>query len=55
MLADRIGIEHTLTLMSFTPLVAAALALPLPARTTHVAARASDVGTVESAGTDVAR
>ena len=55
MLADRIGIEHTLTLMSFMPLVAAALALPLPARTTHVAARASDVGTVESAGTDVAR
>jgi FSR family fosmidomycin resistance protein-like MFS transporter len=55
MLADRIGIEHTLTLMSFTPLAAAALALPLPARTTHVAARPSDVGTVESAGTDVAR
>ena len=55
MLADRIGIEHTLTLMSFTPLVAAALAFPLPARTTHVAARPSDVATVESAGTDVAR
>jgi FSR family fosmidomycin resistance protein-like MFS transporter len=53
--ADRIGIERTLMLMSFTPLVAAVLAVPLPAaRTTHVTARASDVTTVESAGTDVA-
>jgi FSR family fosmidomycin resistance protein-like MFS transporter len=55
MIADRIGIERTLMLMSFTPLLAAALALPLPAtRTTHIPARASDVATVESAGTDVA-
>ena len=54
MIADAIGIERTLTLMSFTPLVAAALALPLPARTAHATARASDVATVESAGTDVA-
>ena len=54
MVADRIGIERTLMMMSFTPLIAAALALPLPARTAHVTARASDVATVESAGTDVA-
>lgn len=31
MLADRIGIEHTLMAISVVPLVAAALALPLPA------------------------
>jgi FSR family fosmidomycin resistance protein-like MFS transporter len=31
MLADRIGIEHTLMAMSAVPLLAAALALPLPA------------------------
>ena len=31
MLADRIGIDHTLTAMAAVPLVAAALALPLPA------------------------
>lgn len=56
MAADRIGIENTLTVMSFTPLIAAALALPLPAsRTAHITARASDVVTSESAGTDVAR
>ena len=55
MVADRIGIERTLMLISFTPLIAAALALPLPAaRTTHITARASDVATVESTGTDVA-
>jgi FSR family fosmidomycin resistance protein-like MFS transporter len=56
MTADRIGIERTLMLMSFMPLVAAALALPLPAsRTAHATARASDVATSESSGTDVAR
>ena len=55
MVADRIGLERTLMLISFTPLIAAALALPLPAaRTTHISARASDVATVESTGTDVA-
>jgi FSR family fosmidomycin resistance protein-like MFS transporter len=32
MLADHIGIEHTLMVMSVVPLVAAALALPLPSR-----------------------
>jgi FSR family fosmidomycin resistance protein-like MFS transporter len=31
MLADRIGIEGMLTTMAWTPLLAAALALPLPA------------------------
>ena len=56
MTADRIGIERTLMLMSFMPLVAAALALPLPASSTpHVRARPADVATSESAGTDVAR
>ena len=55
MVADRVGIERTLMLMSVMPLVAAALALPLPAaRTTHITARASEVATSESAGTDVA-
>jgi FSR family fosmidomycin resistance protein-like MFS transporter len=36
MIADRIGIEHTLTMMAFVPIAAAALALPLPSRT-HIA------------------
>ena len=55
MLADSIGIERTLTVMAFLPVVAAALALPLPSvQPSHVVARASDVATVESAGTDVA-
>jgi FSR family fosmidomycin resistance protein-like MFS transporter len=55
MLADRIGIEHALTTMAFMPLGAAMLAWPLPGgKLVHVAARASDVGTVESSGTDVA-
>jgi FSR family fosmidomycin resistance protein-like MFS transporter len=55
MIADRIGIERTLTTMAFVPLAAAALALPLPAVTPgHVTARASDVGTAETSGTDVA-
>jgi FSR family fosmidomycin resistance protein-like MFS transporter len=56
MTADRIGIERTLMLMSFMPLAAAVLALPLPAsRTPQATARASDVATSESSGTDVAR
>jgi hypothetical protein len=55
MLADRVGIERTLMLMAFTPLAAAALALPLPrAKSPHSVARASDIATAESAGTDVA-
>ena len=54
MVADRIGIERTLMAMSFVPLVAAALALPLPSRAAHASARASDIATSESSGTDVA-
>ena len=54
MVADRIGIERTLTVMAFMPVVAAALALPLPSRSAHAGARASDVATSESSGTDVA-
>jgi FSR family fosmidomycin resistance protein-like MFS transporter len=56
MLADRIGLERTLMTMSFVPLLAAALALPLPGgRTPHVVPRASDVTTAEPPGTDVAQ
>ena len=56
MLADRIGIEGTLMTMSFVPLAAAALALPLPSGVpTHVVPRASDVTASETAGTDVAQ
>jgi FSR family fosmidomycin resistance protein-like MFS transporter len=38
LLADRIGIERTLATMSLVPLLAAALALPLPARVPGAAA-----------------
>ena len=55
MTADHLGIERTLMVMSVTPLLAAGLALPLPARAPHATARASDLATVESTGTDVAR
>jgi nitrate/nitrite transporter NarK len=55
MLGDRIGIERTMMLMSCVPLIAAALALPLPAGTgAHSAARASGSVVPEVAGTDVA-
>jgi MFS transporter, FSR family, fosmidomycin resistance protein len=55
LLADRVGIEHALMAMAFMPLGAALLAVPLPGgKLVHVAARASDVGTVEATGTDVA-
>jgi FSR family fosmidomycin resistance protein-like MFS transporter len=55
MLADRIGIERTLVVMAFTPLVAALFAAPLPGgKLGHTLARAADVGTVETTGTDVA-
>ena len=54
MLADRIGIERTLTAMAFMPLIAAVFAAPLPAtKLGHTPARASGVGTAE--GMDVAR
>jgi FSR family fosmidomycin resistance protein-like MFS transporter len=54
LLADRIGIERTLTYMSLLPLAAAALALPLPSARPHVTARATGIASAESAGTDVA-
>lgn len=56
MLADRIGIERTLVSMTSLPLIAAALALPLPSGgLRHVVPRAADVSIGESTGTDVAR
>ena len=55
MLADRVGIEHALMAMAFMPLGAAMLAIPLPAgKFAHAAARASNVGTAETSGTEVA-
>ena len=55
MLADRIGIERTLVVMSVMPLVAAAFAAPLPSgRFGHTPARASDAGHAETTGTEVA-
>ena len=54
-MADRIGIERALIVMSAMPLIAAALAIPLPSRKQpHVAARASDATTAEGIGIDVA-
>jgi len=50
MLADRIGIEHALTVMAFMPLLAASLALPLPPGTRQAAgagARAAEVAGAE--------
>ena len=55
MLADRLGIERTLIAMAFMPLIAAGLALPLPAGMhVHAVARASEVAAAEDAGTEVA-
>ena len=55
MAADRIGIEATLMLTSALPLLAAVLALPLPAgKQVHSFRRASESSTTESTGTDVA-
>jgi len=55
MLADRIGIERALVVMAFMPLLAAAFAAPLPrGKIGHTPARAADVGTVETSGTEVA-
>jgi MFS transporter, FSR family, fosmidomycin resistance protein len=54
MVADRIGIERTLVTMSVMPLIAAALAIPLPAGKHTYIARGSEVTTRESTGTDVA-
>lgn len=55
MMADRFSIERALTVMSALPLVAAILAVSLPAqKQPHVAARASDATTAEGIGVDVA-
>jgi FSR family fosmidomycin resistance protein-like MFS transporter len=55
MMADRIGIERALVVMSGMPLIAALLAIPLPSRKhSHVAVRASDATTAEGIGIDVA-
>jgi len=55
MLADRIGIERTLVLMAFTPLLAAGFAAPLPrGKIGHTPPRAAGVGHVETTGTEVA-
>jgi FSR family fosmidomycin resistance protein-like MFS transporter len=55
LLADRIGIDQTLIAMSAVPLVAAALAWPLPARARASAAQpASGISTIESASGDIA-
>jgi MFS transporter, FSR family, fosmidomycin resistance protein len=55
MLADRVGIDRTLVVMSLLPLVAAGLAMPLPAeKQVHSFMRASESSTTEAAGTDVA-
>jgi len=55
MLADRIGIERTMMVMSCVPLCAAALAWPLPGgKRAHSPARASGPVVPEVTGTDVA-
>ncbi|HEX5109431.1 MAG TPA: MFS transporter [Vicinamibacterales bacterium] len=55
MLADRVGIPVTLTVMSALPLLAAALALPLPrGKQVHSVVRASESSTPEPSGTGVA-
>jgi len=54
MLADRIGIERALVTMAFMPLVAAILALPLPAGKRSIAAPRAAELVPEPTGTDVA-
>jgi FSR family fosmidomycin resistance protein-like MFS transporter len=50
MLADRVGIEHTLMVMSAVPLLAAALAWPLPAGARATGAQPSPrISTIERA------
>jgi MFS transporter, FSR family, fosmidomycin resistance protein len=54
MLADRIGIERALVIMAFMPLLAAALALPLPSgKNVSTRTRAAEL-VPEPTGTDVA-
>jgi FSR family fosmidomycin resistance protein-like MFS transporter len=49
MIADRVGIEHTLAGLSLIPLLAAACALPLPARApVHAASRPAEVAVPEA-------
>jgi FSR family fosmidomycin resistance protein-like MFS transporter len=52
MLADRIGIEHALTAMACMPLVAAALAVPLPAVADAPADRRAAMASIEPAATN---
>jgi MFS transporter, FSR family, fosmidomycin resistance protein len=54
MLADRIGIERALVAMAFMPLVAALLALPLPAEKRAIGAPRAAELVPEPTGTDVA-
>jgi hypothetical protein len=55
LVADRFGIESALAAMSLLPLVAAALAVPLPSgRRAHAPLRAPDATTAEGGGGDVA-
>jgi FSR family fosmidomycin resistance protein-like MFS transporter len=50
MLADRIGIEQTLTLLAGMPVIAALCSLPLPpGRRAHAPARPADLGVAETA------
>jgi hypothetical protein len=56
LVADRIGIEQALSLVSAAPFVAAAFAIPLPdGKRVHSPLGASPVATPEFTGTDVAR
>jgi FSR family fosmidomycin resistance protein-like MFS transporter len=52
--ADRIGIERTLSVMAFVPLLAAMLALPLPGGRLRHSARHATSASAETTGTDVA-
>src|SRR6185295_7491666 len=55
MLADRIGIDRALTAMSTVPVVAAALAWPLPSGTRGALHRSSrEISTIERASADIA-
>jgi FSR family fosmidomycin resistance protein-like MFS transporter len=55
MLADHVGIDRSLTMMSFVPLVAALLALPLPSGKQGLGAgRAAGMAAVEGTPVDIA-
>jgi FSR family fosmidomycin resistance protein-like MFS transporter len=55
MLADHVGIDRSLTMMSFVPLIAALLALPLPSgRQGPGAGRAAGIAAVEGTPVDIA-